>query len=149
MPITNEFQASLVPDVGGAISISIFFEGRLESISLHFLYGLATNFPSTSTSCAKALHNCSLEKSISGELTACAKEIPSLPTTISIISVTPFFSHNAFSLDLIALDAFVISGWFVPTPAQNNFIPPPVPVLSITGVLNFPVLPKVSATTVA
>ena len=50
LPITNEFHASLVPDVGGATSISIFLEGRLKSISLHFLYGLATNFPSTSTS---------------------------------------------------------------------------------------------------
>ena len=48
-----------------------------------------------------------------------------------------------------ALDAFVTSGWLTPTPAQNNFIPPPVPVLSITGVLNFPVLPNFSATTVA
>jgi hypothetical protein len=32
-------------------------------------------------------------------------------------------------------------------PLQNNFIPPPVPVDSITGVLN-PSLPNLSATTV-
>ena len=32
-----EFHASLVPDVGGAIKISIFLFGRLESISLQFL----------------------------------------------------------------------------------------------------------------
>ena len=34
-------------------------------------------------------------------------------------------------------------------PAQNNFMPPPVPVLSITGVLKLPFLPNCSATTVA
>ena len=41
------------------------------------------------------------------------------------------------------------AGVGAPTPAQNNFIPPPVPVLSITGVLNFPLFPNFSATTVA
>ena len=80
------------------------------SISLHFLYGFSTSFPSTSTFAAKALQSCSLVKSASGEFTECANEIPSLPTTISMISVTPFFSHNAFSFGLIALEAFVISG---------------------------------------
>ena len=65
------------------------------------------------------------------------------------MSFTPFFSHKAFSFDLIALEAFVISGWFTPIPAQNNFIPPPVPVLSITGVLKLPCFPNCSATTVA
>ena len=34
-------------------------------------------------------------------------------------------------------------------PAQNNLAPPPEPVLSMTGVLNFVVLPKFSATAVA
>ena len=138
-----------MPEVGGATKTSIFLFGRLASISLHFLYGFSTNFPSTSTLAAKALQSCSFVKLASGEFTAWAKEIPSFPTTISIISETPFFSHKAFSFGLIALDAFVTSGWLTPTPAQNNFIPPPVPVLSITGVLNFPPLPNFSATTVA
>ena len=110
LTITNEFHASLVPDVGGATNISIFLFGRLASISLQFLYGFSTSFPSMSTLSAKALHNCSFVKSASGASTECANEIPSLPTTISIISATPFFSHRAFSFVLIALDAFVISG---------------------------------------
>ena len=110
LTITNEFHASLVPDVGGATNISIFLFGRLASISLQFLYGFSTSFPSMSTLDAKALHNCSFVKSASGAFTECANEIPSLPITISIISATPFFSHKAFSFVLIALDAFVISG---------------------------------------
>ena len=48
----------------------------------------------------------------------------------------------------MALDAFVISGCCSPTPAQNSLAPPPVPVDSITGVLN-PEPPNLSATTVA
>jgi hypothetical protein len=46
----------------------------------------------------------------------------------------------------ILLDAFAISGVFISTPAQNNFIPPPVPVDSTTGVGNFVVAPNSSAT---
>ena len=46
------------------------------------------------------------------------------------------------SLSLIARDALDASGCDVPTPAQNNLNPPPVPVLSITGVLNPKVLPS-------
>ena len=49
----------------------------------------------------------------------------------------------------MALDAFVTSGCSVPTPAQNNLAPPPVPVDSITGVLNLPDEPNLSATIVA
>src|SRR5687768_4884619 len=41
-----------------------------------------------------------------------------------------------------------MSGVFSPTPAQNSFMPPPVPVDSTTGVLNLPTLPKLSATAV-
>ena len=36
----------------------------------------------------------------------------------------------------------------VPTPAQNSFMPPPVPVNSTTGALNLPALAKRSATVV-
>ena len=46
-------------------------------------------------------------------------------------------------------EALVMSGWFLPTPAQNNFKPPPEPVLSITGVLKLVPFPNFSATTVA
>jgi len=49
---------------------------------------------------------------------------------------------------LMALDAFVTEGEFGPIPAQNNFIPPPVPVDSTIGVANLPSLPNLSATTV-
>ena len=61
--------------------------------------------------------------------------IPSYPTFTSVISVIPFLAHLETSLLLILLEAFVISGCFVPIPAQNNFNPPPDPVDSITGVL--------------
>ena len=50
LPITNEFQASLVPDVGGGTIILIALFGKDLSMSLHFLYGLATSLPFTSTS---------------------------------------------------------------------------------------------------
>ena len=50
---------------------------------------------------------------------------------------------------MIRLDAFVISGCSSPIPAQNNFIPPPEPVDSITGVLFPEPRPYSSATTVA
>ena len=96
--------------MGGATNISIFLFGRFPSISLHFLYGFSTKLPSISTFNAKALQSCSFVKFASGEVTAWANEIPSFPIIISIISVTPFFSHNDFSLGLIALDALVTSG---------------------------------------
>ena len=38
----------------------------------------------------------------------------------------------------------MISGYFFPIPAQNNFAPPPDPVLSTIGVLNLVVLPNCS-----
>ena len=41
-----------------------------------------------------------------------------------------------------------MSGWLSPTPAQNSLMPPPVPVLSTTGVLNWYLLPNCSATAV-
>ena len=52
-----------------------------------------------------------------------------------------------YSDALMRREALVMSGWSSPTPAQNNFRPPPVPVLSTTGVLKS--LPKYSAAAVA
>ena len=46
-------------------------------------------------------------------------------------------------------DAFVMSGYWTPTPPQNSLKPPPLPVGSIFGVLNPDVRPNYSATTVA
>jgi hypothetical protein len=48
----------------------------------------------------------------------------------------------------MALDAFVTDGVIIVIPAQNSFIPPPVPVDSTMGVLYPLDLPKRSATTV-
>jgi hypothetical protein len=59
----------------------------------------------------------------------------------------PFAAHFSTSLDLIAREAFVKSGWLAPVPAQNSFIPPPVPVDSITGAV-LPSAAKVSPTIV-
>src|SRR5688572_6372812 len=64
------------------------------------------------------------------------------------MEVTPFFLQASISLSLILRDAPVTSGVLSPTPPQNSFMPPPVPVDSTTGVLNFPVLPNFSATAV-
>jgi hypothetical protein len=64
------------------------------------------------------------------------------------MSFTPFLAQSSTSDLVIARDALVMSGWPTPTPAQNSLKPPPVPVLSMTGVLNFVVLPNCSATTV-
>ena len=41
-----------------------------------------------------------------------------------------------------------MSGKSTPTPEQNSFMPPPVPVDSTLGVLNLPERPKFSATAV-
>ena len=49
---------------------------------------------------------------------------------------------------MIARDALDTSGCTIPTPAQNNLNPPPVPVLSTNGAWYKPSLPKASATTV-
>ena len=66
-----------------------------------------------------------------------------------MISVTPLSWHFLNSDSFIRLDEFVISGYFVPMPEQNNFIPPPEPVDSILGVRLPVFFPKRSATTVA
>src|SRR6056300_820352 len=95
----------------------------------------------------RASHNCDLVKLIDLLSADRIIAIPSKPILTSVISVTPLLKHNSFSFVLIAREAFVISGVLTPIPLQNNFIPPPVPVDSITGVL-IPFLPTFSATTV-
>ena len=96
---------------------------------------------------AMACHSCFLVRFSFGPFTEFAKAIPSLPT-LNSMNHTPFLSHNLSSFSLMALDAFVTEGEFGPIPAQNNFIPPPVPVDSTIGVANLPSLPNLSATTV-
>ena len=140
-PMMRESQASRVPEVGGGARILIGALGKEASISLQFL-GLG---PFS----AIAIHNWPGEKFSFFDLALLAKAIPSLPTMISIISVTPFFAHNSFSLPLIAREALVKSGWLGPKPPQKSFMPPPVPVDSITGVFMEPRWPCFSATTVA
>jgi len=66
-----------------------------------------------------------------------------------VILSTPFDAQSSTSLFLMRREEFVISGVSMPLPEQNNFKPPPEPVDSIFGVLNFVFLPNVSATTVA
>ena len=125
--ITRLFHASRVPDVGGGAMIFIAMFGRDESIWFHLIgFGPCS---------AIAIQSCLRVKLSFLPFKLFEKAIPSFPTITSIMSVTPFFSHIFFSLLFIAREAFVISGYFVPTPAQKSFIPPPVPVLSITGVL--------------
>src|SRR5210317_2086164 len=96
---------------------------------------------------AMACHSCFLVTLIFGPSTELAKAMPSLPT-LNSMNDTPFFSHNLASLSLMALDALVTEGEFGPIPAQNNFIPPPVPVDSTIGVPCLLSLPNLSATTV-
>ena len=74
--------------------------------------------------------------------------MPSKPTLISMMPLTPFLEQSSNSLFLMRREAFDTSGWPVPTPAQNSLKPPPVPVDSTTGVLPAPDLPNCSATAV-
>ena len=67
---------------------------------------------------------------------------------ISTMSLTPFFWHVSNSLFFMRREALVTSGCDSPTPAQNSFMPPPVPVDSTTGVFMPEVLPNCSATAV-
>ena len=62
-----------------------------------------------------------------------AKAIPSSPTWISMTSVTPLAWQSANSLAFMRREACVMSGVSAPRPAQNSFIPPPVPVDSMIG----------------
>ena len=64
------------------------------------------------------------------------------------MSLTPFFWQSANSPFFMRREALVASGWLSPMPAQNSFMPPPVPVDSTTGVLTPAVLPSCSATAV-
>ena len=66
-----------------------------------------------------------------------AKAMPSSPTWISTMSVTPLAWHSAYSLTFIRRLALAISGVLAPTPAQNSLMPPPVePVLGTTQLRN-------------
>src|SRR3546814_19425346 len=62
-----------------------------------------------------------------------SKAMPSIPTCASMTSAAPFALQVAYSDAFIGREALTISGCCAPTPAQNSFIPPPVPVDSITG----------------
>ena len=53
---------------------------------------------------------------------------PSIPTGTSMICFAPFLTQLSYSLFLIEREASVKSGVSAPTPAQNSFIPAPVPV---------------------
>ena len=144
----NSANASRVPDVGGGPKTSIFTAGREESISDHIAYGFGINSPAEfGTSFAKARNICCLVTSILPDFLEFASTIPSKPIFASI-GVIPLAAHFSASDDLIRLEALVISGVLSPTPAQNNFIPPPDPVDSTTGVLNAVDFPKRSATVV-
>jgi hypothetical protein len=53
---------------------------------------------------------------------------PSMPTGTSMIVLTPLWTQLSYSLFLISREASSTSGCWLPTPAQNSFIPAPVPV---------------------
>lgn len=74
--------------------------------------------------------------------------MPSNPIGISVIAVTPLSWQSWYSLAFIPREAPVMSGKPRPTPAQNRFMPPPVPVASTTGVGYSVFAPKFSATVV-
>src|SRR5262245_1096128 len=145
--MTSSTKASRVPEVGGGPSTSIFDSGSDLSISDQFLYGLATILPSTTTFLASALKISSLVRSTAAPDLELASTIPSKPILIST-GVTPAALQVASSASLMGRDAFAKSGVPSPTPAQNSFMPPPVPVDSTTGVLNLPAWPSFSATAV-
>lgn len=77
-----------------------------------------------------------------------ARTMPSKPILISVISVTPFLAQVSSSDFFTAREALLMSAVSTATPSQNSLKPPPVPVLSTTGVLKFVVRPNSSATRV-
>ena len=77
-----------------------------------------------------------------------ASTMPSKPIFTSVISVTPALAQASSSDGLIGREALVMSGVSSPTPLQNSFMPPPVPVLSTTGVFIPVFCPNCSATAV-
>ena len=68
-----------------------------------------------------------------GPPVASAKAIPSSPTWISTTSFTPFLAQSSYSDSFIRREALAMSGYCAPTPAQNSFMPAPVPVDSTIG----------------
>ena len=52
-----------------------------------------------------------------------------------MICLTPFFAQSSNSDALIRREALVMSGCWSPTPAQNNFMPAPVPVDSTIALI--------------
>src|SRR5690554_712580 len=145
-------KASRVPEVGGGPITLISRFGRLESISLHFWYGLATSLSpplGSGTSLARARNTCLRLRSNFSASLELAITIPSAPIFTSVISFTPLLWHISNSLFFMRRDALVMSGCWVPIPAQNSFRPPPEPVDSSLGVGKSVLRPKRSATTVA
>ena len=125
-----------MPEVGGGPSTSILMFGSDLSMSDQFLFGLATSLPSLSGTCsASARNTCAIVSLSAGPAFDWAMVRPSKPTLISTMSLTPFFWQSSNSLFFMRREALVTSGWPAPTPAQNSFMPPPVPVDSTTGVL--------------
>ena len=51
-----------------------------------------------------------------------------MPIGTSMTFLTPFLAQSSYSLFFIWRDAFSMSGNLPPTPAQNSFMPAPVPV---------------------
>ena len=66
----------------------------------------------------------------------------------STTSVTPFLAQVSTSPFLIRREELVTSGYCTPTPSQKSLMPPPEPVDSTFGVLNFDPFPNRSATVV-
>src|SRR3990170_668720 len=107
------------------------------------------SLPSLSGTCSASARNTWPSVSlVSGPAFDWAMVRPSKPMLISTMSLTPFFWHVSNSPFFMRREAFVASALSSPTPSQKIFMPPPVPVLSTTGVLPAPDLPNCSATAV-
>jgi hypothetical protein len=123
--------------------------GSDRSISDQFLFGLGMSLPSgPGTSLATASRSWASVSLIDGPAFDWAKVSPSKPMLISTMSLTPVFAQESNSPFFMRREAFVTSGWPSPVPVQNNFMPPPVPVDSTTGVFMPEVRPNCSATAV-
>ena len=147
--MASSTKASRVPEVGGGPSTSIVTPDSDGSTSRHVLWGLATSRPFTGMRLARARKRCSRVSTNVGADLALAMTMPSKPNLTSVMLATPCRAHASTSEGLMRREALAISGYWMPTPAQNSLTPPPVPVLSTTGVLNLVLLPKVSATVAA
>ena len=127
--ITSSTKASRVPEVGGGPSTSILTSGSDGSIVLPGLVGVGDELAVRSgTSLASARNSCCLVSFDRRGILGLGDDRPSKPT-FELDDVGDAVLGAVLELGLLdAARGVGESGVSTPTPAQNSFMPPPVPV---------------------